>query len=107
MTSPDIDTVLEVARLARLEVSAAEAERLAGQFARILEAFHSLSELPVDDVEPMTGATELSDVTAPDLERPPFDTERLLARAPARVEDFFEVPKTVGGAPAPRGRAAG
>jgi len=91
-----LETVLRTARLARLELAPGEAERLGGQFARILDAFRVLTTLDVEGVPPMTGPTALSDVKREDRARPSLPLEEALANAPARIDAYYSVPKTVG-----------
>jgi len=89
--------VLHIARLARLAIDPAKSAELGAQFARILAAFQVLSTLDVEGIEPMTRPTDTTDVLREDRERPSLAIEAALANAPARVENFYSVPKTVGG----------
>lgn len=107
-----IDTLDKTAQLARLALEPAERAALAGQFARILQAFETLAELELAGVPEMNGAAggslrlDSADSADPsasqglraDELRASLAREQLLANAPARVDGFFEVPKTVGGA---------
>ena len=52
--SVDIETVRRVARLARIAVTAEEAERMSGELNRILGFVEQLNEVDVSGVEPMT-----------------------------------------------------
>jgi aspartyl-tRNA(Asn)/glutamyl-tRNA(Gln) amidotransferase subunit C len=106
MSDADLDTVYKVAQLARLDIQEAEPRSLAAQFARTLEHFKVLSGLDVEGVEPMTagtagttgtGGSQRSDVQRDDVPVPPLPLEKILANAPARVDGFYSVPKTVGG----------
>jgi aspartyl-tRNA(Asn)/glutamyl-tRNA(Gln) amidotransferase subunit C len=97
MTQSEVDIVRKTAKLARLELGAAEAEKFGLQFGRILQAFQKLSTLDVANVEPMTGATALADVLRDDRARPSLARESLLANAPKQDGEFYDVPKTVGG----------
>jgi aspartyl-tRNA(Asn)/glutamyl-tRNA(Gln) amidotransferase subunit C len=97
MSQSEIESVRKTAALARLSLGEAEMAALGGQFARILDAFQSLTQLDVDGVEPMTGATELRDVAREDRPRPSLARDAVLANAPARAGEFFSVPKTIGG----------
>jgi aspartyl-tRNA(Asn)/glutamyl-tRNA(Gln) amidotransferase subunit C len=94
---PDVERVLNTARLARLALVREEAQQLAGQFARILAAFQSLSELKLEGVEPMASPGGLSDVTRDDTPRPSLDRDLLLSAAPQREDGFLRVPRVVGG----------
>jgi len=55
--SVDADTVRRVARLARIAVVEDEVENLRGELNAILAFVEQLSEVNVDDVEPMTSVT--------------------------------------------------
>ena len=89
--------VLHIARLARLSIDPARKDELAAQFTRILHAFETLSRLDVTGVEPMTRPTDSTDVLRDDRSAPSLPADVALANAPARVEDFYAVPKTIGG----------
>ena len=95
-THPEIETVARIAELARLDIRGAEAEKLAAQFARILEHFQVLSKLDVEGVDPMLGASRAGDVRREDVPRPSLPPERILGNAPARIGDFYSVPRTIG-----------
>jgi aspartyl-tRNA(Asn)/glutamyl-tRNA(Gln) amidotransferase subunit C len=97
MSESQIDTVRAIAALARLDIEEHEAEELARQFARTLESFETLRKLDVDGVEPMIGAPGGANVLREDRAEPSFPPDRMLQNAPARVDDFYRVPKTVGG----------
>lgn len=93
----DAEIVRTVAALARLDIDAGEAEALGRQFASILRQFQGLASLDVEGIEPMLGATGSENVLRDDKPVPSLTPERMLANAPARVDDFYRVPKTVGG----------
>jgi aspartyl-tRNA(Asn)/glutamyl-tRNA(Gln) amidotransferase subunit C len=97
MPESDLETVYKVAQLARLDIHETEARSLAAQFARTLEHFRVLAGLDVDGVEPMTGGSQKTDVQRDDVPVPPLPIEKILFNAPARVDGFYSVPKTVGG----------
>lgn len=84
--------VLHVARLARLELSAAEVERFREQLSAILEAVGKVAELDLSGVEPTAHPLELSNVWAEDEPQPSLDAGEALASAPDREGHFFRVP---------------
>jgi aspartyl-tRNA(Asn)/glutamyl-tRNA(Gln) amidotransferase subunit C len=86
------EQVLHVARLARLELSEEEVERLGAQLSAILDAVSKVSELDLTDVEPMSHPLPLVNVWADDEPRPSLPLEDALANAPERDGDFFRVP---------------
>ncbi|MEM6867577.1 MAG: Asp-tRNA(Asn)/Glu-tRNA(Gln) amidotransferase subunit GatC [Cyanobacteria bacterium P01_C01_bin.121] len=93
----DVDQVRKVANLARLELSDAEEQQFTGQLNNILEYVRQLDELDTDDVPPTTRAIEVSNITRPDQLEVFAERESILDSAPDREEDFFKVPKIMGG----------
>ncbi|UGS36238.1 Asp-tRNA(Asn)/Glu-tRNA(Gln) amidotransferase subunit GatC [Capillimicrobium parvum] len=88
----DRDQVLHVARLARLQLTDDEVERMAGELSRILDHIEHISELDLEGVEPTSHVVEVANALRPDEPRPCLDREVALAAAPARTEDGFLVP---------------
>ena len=93
----DIEQVRKVASLARLELTDAEQQQFTGQLNSILDYVQQLDELDTKDVPPTTRAIEVSNITRPDKLEPFAGREDLLESAPEREEDFFKVPKILGG----------
>jgi aspartyl-tRNA(Asn)/glutamyl-tRNA(Gln) amidotransferase subunit C len=88
----DREQVLHVARLARLQLTDDETERMAGELSSILDHIERISELDLEGVEPTSHVVEVTDALRPDEPRPCLDREVALAAAPARTEDGFLVP---------------
>jgi len=88
------DEVLHVARLASLELTDAEVERLTGELSAILEAVSKVSELDLADVPPTSHPLELVNAWAEDEQRPSLPLDDVFANAPAREGDLFKVPPT-------------
>ena len=79
------EEVLHVAKLARLELTDDEVERLTEQLGAILEAVSKVSELDLSDVPPTSHPLELVNAWAPDEPRPSLVARRgLRERAGAR-----------------------
>ena len=98
MSEPDPQLVQRTALLARLAISDADAAPLAADFARILDAFATLTQTDVRGVEAWVGPT--SAIAGPlraDLPAAPLDAAELLLRAPEPIDGFYGVPKTIGG----------
>ncbi len=92
----DRETVLHVARLARLELGADEVDRLTSELGAILEAVSKVSELDLADVPPTSHPLDLVNVWADDVPRASLSLDDVLANAPAREGDLFRVPPTAG-----------
>jgi aspartyl-tRNA(Asn)/glutamyl-tRNA(Gln) amidotransferase subunit C len=86
------EQVLHVARLARLELTDEEVERLGGQLSAILEAVGKVSELDLEAVEPTAHPLDVVNVLAEDEPRPSLPREEALRNAPDPDDGFFGVP---------------
>jgi aspartyl-tRNA(Asn)/glutamyl-tRNA(Gln) amidotransferase subunit C len=84
-----------VARLARLELTDEEKDRLRDQLGVILENAAKVSEVATDDVPPTAYAIPRSNVLRPDEVTPSLTVEEVLSNAPEVEDDRFKVPKVV------------
>jgi len=89
------DEVLHVARLARLELTEEEIERLTVQLGAILEAVGKVAELDLSDVPPTSHPLDLVNVWGEDVPHESLPLADALANAPEREGDLFRVPPTV------------
>jgi aspartyl-tRNA(Asn)/glutamyl-tRNA(Gln) amidotransferase subunit C len=85
--------VAYLARLARVAVSDAELDELAGQLDVILHAVARVSEVAAADVPPMTHAVPVTNVLRRDEVRPSLRRDEVLAAAPAAEVGRFRVPR--------------
>ena len=90
-----IDEVRHVARLARLELSAAEEQSLQSDLSAILAYVDKLNQLDTDHVEPTAQVGESGTPMREDeiTNRPA--PEEMLANAPSRSNNFFKVPRII------------
>ncbi len=84
-----------VASLARLELSADEAEAMTRDLGRILEYVETLEGLDTDGIEPTSHAIPLDTPVRADEPAPPMDPDAALSNAPDRDGDAFVVPKVL------------
>ena len=75
--------VIKVSRLARLDVTPDEVQRITTQMAGMLEHFADIDALDLSDIEPMTQPYPLSNVFREDVVVTGLDREEVLANAPA------------------------
>jgi len=94
--SIDRETVVRVARLARLDLRPDEIERLTGELGAILDAVSKVGELDLAGVPPTSHPLDLVNVWDEDEPRPSLPLDDAFANAPARETDLFRVPPTVG-----------
>ena len=88
----DRDQVLHLARLARLELSDEEVERMSSELSSILDHVEKINELDLEGVAPTSHVVELENVLRPDEPRPSWPREQILAEAPDVADGFFRVP---------------
>ncbi|MEQ1952629.1 Asp-tRNA(Asn)/Glu-tRNA(Gln) amidotransferase subunit GatC [Mesorhizobium sp. CN2-181] len=93
--SVDIATVKRVARLARIAVDDADAERMTGELNAILGFVEQLNEVDVAGVEPMVSVTPMAMKKRQDGVTDGGKAADIVANAPATAENFFLVPKVV------------
>jgi aspartyl-tRNA(Asn)/glutamyl-tRNA(Gln) amidotransferase subunit C len=84
--------VEHVARLARLELSEQEKEKLTEQLSGILTYVEKLNELTTTGVEPTAHVLDISNVMRDDLPAESLSQERALANAPDKAAGHFRVP---------------
>jgi aspartyl-tRNA(Asn)/glutamyl-tRNA(Gln) amidotransferase subunit C len=84
--------VLHVARLARLELSEAEVERMTVELGKVLDSIAKIGELDLEGVPPTSHVVEVSNALRPDVPRPSLPREVALASAPLVADDGFAVP---------------
>jgi aspartyl-tRNA(Asn)/glutamyl-tRNA(Gln) amidotransferase subunit C len=88
----DRDQVLHVARLARLELSEEELERMAAELSHVLDHIEKIRELDLDGVPPTSHVVDLPAPVRADEPWPCLDREVVLASAPEPVRGGFGVP---------------
>jgi aspartyl-tRNA(Asn)/glutamyl-tRNA(Gln) amidotransferase subunit C len=88
--------VLHVARLARLELSDEEVERMSAELSKVLDYIEKISELDLEGVPPTSHVVEVTEALRGDEPRPSLPREEALATAPAVADDGFEVPSPGG-----------
>ncbi len=91
--SIDRETVLQVARLARIQLSETEADSMGEQLSRILHYVSQLSavELPAD-IEPFFGAVESVNASRVDETQESLERDLILDNAPDTDGEFYRVP---------------
>jgi aspartyl-tRNA(Asn)/glutamyl-tRNA(Gln) amidotransferase subunit C len=88
------DQVLHVARLARLDLSEEEVERLTDELGAILDAVSKVAELDLADVPPTSHPLDLVNSFGDDEPHASLPLEDVFANPPAHEGDMFRVPPT-------------
>lgn len=87
------EDVADLARLARIDLSAEELAELAPQLDVILESVAHVADVAADDIPPTSHALPLTNVFRDDVVRPSLPLADVLAGAPAAELDRFRVPR--------------
>lgn len=93
--SVDTDTVKRVAKLARIAVDDAAAEKLTHDLNGILGFVEQLSEVDVEGVAPMTSVMPMAAKLRQDGITDGHKADDVTANAPMSEDHFFIVPKVV------------
>ena len=89
------DEVRYIARLARLQFSSEEEERLARDMGKVLDYVDTLNELDTSGVPPMSHVLDLTNVQREDDVAQRISHDDALSNAPDADSDYFRVPKVI------------
>src|SRR6516162_9677057 len=84
--------VLHVARLARLQLTDEEVERMASELSKVLDHIEKIRELDLDGVPPTSHVVDVVNALRADVPRPSLPKEVALASAPEPLDGGFGVP---------------
>jgi aspartyl-tRNA(Asn)/glutamyl-tRNA(Gln) amidotransferase subunit C len=87
----------KLAKLARLEFSDAEIEKLGDSLGKLVGMLDAMKQLKLDNVEPMTAVDSSPRPLRADVEQPMLPKEKALANAPEVNLEHFSIPKVIGG----------
>jgi len=87
----DRETVIHVARLARLGLSEQDIETFRTQLSSILQNIAILQEADVSGVSPTAHASRLTNIMRADMPQPSYPPEALLANAPDQEDNCLKV----------------
>ena len=87
------EDVANLARLARIEMTAEELDHLSDELSVILDAVARVQEVAEKDVPPTSHPLPITNVFRVDENRPSLTPEQALSGAPAQEEQRFKVPQ--------------
>lgn len=96
MSTFSSDEVVRVAALARIDLTGAEVERLAGELDVIASAVARVGEVATPDVPATSHPIPLTNVMRADEMVPALDVDEVMAAAPQAVDGMFAVPQILG-----------
>ncbi len=94
VTRKDVE---HIAELARLKFNEEELENFTEQLNEILSYVEKLNELDTENVKPLSHPVEGENVFREDAVKPSVNRKDALKNAPDSDDEFFRVPKVIGG----------
>lgn len=91
----DINTIRNLAHLARLEINETKEQEMLSDLNKILNWMEQLNELNTDNVEPLIHMSEEVNVMREDIAQNTVTHEEALRNAPKKDSDYFRVPKVM------------
>ena len=91
----DINTVNEIAHLARLEFNEEAKSEILNDINRMLSFIGKLNELDTDNVEPLIYMTNERNVLRKDEVEHTITQKEALKNAPKKDSDYFRAPKVI------------
>ncbi len=85
------EQVIDIAELAKLNLTEAEIERFTGQLSAVLDYASKLQTLNTDDIPPTATVLPLENVMREDEARPSMPRDKALANAFGAIEGQFRV----------------
>jgi aspartyl-tRNA(Asn)/glutamyl-tRNA(Gln) amidotransferase subunit C len=94
VTRKDVEYIAE---LAKLKFKDEELDSFTSQLNQILKYIEKLDELNTENIEPLSHPVENENIFRKDEVKPCVDRQEALKNAPDKNEEFFKVPKVIGG----------
>lgn len=91
----DKKTILQIAKLSRIEITEEEATKYSKDLSKALEYFDQISKVDTNQVEPMTTPVENEFFYREDKVVVQYSSEEMLKNAPDRAGNLFKVPPVV------------
>lgn len=91
----DQKTIENIAKLARLKVTAEEAVEYGEQLTKVLTHFQQISKIDTSNVEPLVTPSEIEYYLRADEAVRATKTEEMLQNAPDKAGNLFKVPPVV------------
>jgi aspartyl-tRNA(Asn)/glutamyl-tRNA(Gln) amidotransferase subunit C len=85
------EQVLHIAELAKLGITEEETDLFAEQLSEILDYAEMLNRLDTSAIPPTAQVVALRNITRPDEVRPSLTPDEVLANAPQREDNYFQV----------------
>jgi aspartyl-tRNA(Asn)/glutamyl-tRNA(Gln) amidotransferase subunit C len=91
----DQKTIENIAKLARLKVTADEAAEYGEQLTKVLAHFQQISKINTENVEPLVTPSEIEFYLRDDVAAHDQPAEAMVKNAPEKAGNLFKVPPVV------------
>lgn len=91
----DQKTIEQIAKLARLKITDAEATTYGQQLSKVLNHFQQISAINTQGIEPLVTPSEIEFYARPDEVEKKYTAEQMVANAPEKAGHLFKVPPVV------------
>lgn len=91
----DKKAVEQIAKLARLQMSDAEASEYSEQLSKVLNYFEQISQVDTKGVEPLVTPSEIQSYWRADQAHQEISAEEMVANAPQKTGHLFTTPPVV------------
>lgn len=91
----DKKTIERIAKLARLEISEAEATEYSEQLGKALGHFEQIAKIDTTGIEPLVTPTEIEEFWREDVSKQEYSAEEMTSNAPSKAGNLFKVPPVV------------
>ena len=88
--------IRRAARLARLELTSEEFEKLSKDLAQIIAYIDQIKEVETDGIIPQSLSIRAENIFREDKIKPSLPKIKALRNAPEKDKDYFRVPKVIG-----------
>lgn len=91
----DKETVVKIAKLARIQLSESEQENFSQQLTKALNYFEQISKIDTTNVEPLVTPNDVENHWRHDEVSQILSVDEIVANAPDRTGNLFKVPPVV------------
>jgi aspartyl-tRNA(Asn)/glutamyl-tRNA(Gln) amidotransferase subunit C len=91
----DHKDIVNIAKLARLNINEAEAQEYSYQLSKMLEYFEQISKVNTEGVEPLVTPTDFKATWRTDIAKSETTAAEIVENAPDRNGNLFTVPPVV------------
>jgi len=90
-----MNDIKKYAAMAKLTLTDAKTTKATELCAALFESFDALADINTDNIEPMYTVLDMQNIFREDITKKIYTRDQLLAYAPIKKDEYFQVPKTI------------